>query len=98
MAPRSRHSFDDQCSPPYVGPPCSTGESYVITRLSRVLLASLLVTPLLTAQSPTPDKRVGLRAGWWDAAQASWNLRLVSTAAPTKDFIPAEPGNFDYMN
>jgi hypothetical protein len=41
---------------------------------------------------------VGLRAGWWDAAQATWNLKLVSTSAPTKEFIPAVPGDFDYMN
>jgi hypothetical protein len=71
----------------------------VTRRLSPVVLAlSFLVTPLLSAQSPTPDRRIGLRAGWWDAAQAAWNLRLVSTTAPTKDFIPAEAGNFDYMN
>src|SRR6185503_2486983 len=93
------YSIDDRHSSPYVGPPRSPGERFVFTRLSRVLLAlSFLVTPLLSAQSPTPDKRVGLRAGWWDAAQAAWNMRLVSTTAPTKDFIPAEAGNFDYMN
>ncbi|HEV2751900.1 MAG TPA: hypothetical protein VGV12_15370 [Gemmatimonadales bacterium] len=71
-------------------------------RLTRAVLASLLfVTPSLAAQTaaaPSPDRRVGLRAGWWDAAQAAWNLRLVSTSPPTKDFIPAEPGDFDYMN
>ena len=71
-----------------------------LQRLSRAVLASLvLVAPALYAQAaPAPDPRVGLRAGWWDAAQAAWNLRLVSTSAPTKEFIPAEPGNFDYMN
>ena len=69
-------------------------------RLTRAVLASfVIVTPALYAQSPpSPDARVGLRAGWWDAAQAAWNLRLVSTSAPTKDFIPAAPGDFDYMN
>ena len=70
-------------------------------QLTRGLLASfVLVAPSLSAQTPAPgpDHRVGLRAGWWDAAQAAWNLRLVSTSAPTKEFIPAEPGDFDYMN
>jgi hypothetical protein len=57
----------------------------------------------LSAQEPaggTPvrDARVGLRAGWWDAAQAAWNMRLVSTSRPPAEFIPAEPGDFDYMN
>jgi hypothetical protein len=69
-------------------------------RLSRAVLVSLvLAAPALYAQAaPAPDPRVGLRAGWWDAAQASWNLRLVSTSAPPKEFIPAQPGDFDYMN
>jgi hypothetical protein len=34
-----------------------------------------------------------------DAAQAAWNLRLVSTSAPATEFTnPAEPGDFNYMN
>jgi hypothetical protein len=36
---------------------------------------------------PTPDPRVGLRAGWLDAQQASWNLRLVSTTPPPEPFV-----------
>ena len=70
-------------------------------RLLHAAFASLiLVAPLpLDGQSrPSPDPRVGLRAGWMDAAQAAWNLRLVSTSPPTKDFVPAQPGDFDYMN
>ncbi|HKW40570.1 MAG TPA: hypothetical protein VJN39_04910 [Gemmatimonadales bacterium] len=71
-------------------------------RWSRIMLASVaLVTPSLSAQNsgaPVPDRRVGLKAGWWDAAQAAWNLRLVSTSPPTKEFIPAEAGDFAYMN
>src|SRR5260221_1730237 len=69
----------------------------------RVLLASLLLlAPIAAAQNPEPpparDPRVGLKAGWWDAAQATWNLRLVSTSRPPAKFIPAQPGDFDYMN
>ena len=75
-------------------------------RLSRtVLSAAVLLTPALSAQNPeraggTPvrDARVGLRAGWWDAGQAAWNMRLVSTSRPPAEFIPAVPGDFDYMN
>ena len=64
-----------------------------------VLAAGVLVVPALTAQNaPSPDPRVGLRAGLWDAAQAAWNLRLVSTSRPAPQFIPATPGDFDYMN
>ena len=64
-----------------------------------VITSLLLVVSQLNAQNaPSPDPRVGLRAGWWEAAQAAWNMRLVSTSRPPADFIPAEPGNFDYMN
>jgi hypothetical protein len=37
--------------------------------------------------APNPDPRVGLRAGPWDAGQAAWNLRLVSTTPPPEGFI-----------
>ena len=71
-----------------------------------MMLASvILIATSLLAQNPeraggTPvkDARVGLRAGWWDAGQAAWNMRLVSTSKPPTEFIPAAPGNFDYMN
>ena len=75
-------------------------------RLCRAVLSAIvLLTPAIAAQNPeraggTPvrDARVGLRAGWWDAAQAAWNMRLVSTSRPPAEFIPTEPGDFDYMN
>jgi hypothetical protein len=45
------------------------------------------------------DPRVGLRAGWWDAETALWNLRLVSTTPPPDVFLdPNEPGAFRYIN
>jgi len=40
------------------------------------------ITPTISAVAPTPDPRVGLKAGYWDAAQAAWNMRLVSTTPP----------------
>ena len=45
------------------------------------------VTPIVSATAPTPDPRVGLAAGRWDAAQAAWNLRLVSTTPPAEKFL-----------
>jgi hypothetical protein len=38
---------------------------------------------------PSPDPRVGLEAGYWDAKQAAWNIRLVSTTPPTEKFVSA---------
>ena len=45
------------------------------------------VTPIVGATAPTPDPRVGLAAGRWDAAQAAWNVRLVSTTPPPEKFL-----------
>ena len=70
-------------------------------RLLQAVFASLILvapSPLHAQSRPSPDPRVGLRAGWMDAAQAAWNLRLVSTSPPNKDFVPAQPGDFEYMN
>lgn len=40
------------------------------------------VAPIVSAVAPKPDPRVGLSAGIWDAGQAAWNMRLVSTTPP----------------
>src|SRR5580698_2559041 len=37
--------------------------------------------------APMPDPRVGLKAGMWDAAQAEWNMHLVSNMRPPADFV-----------
>jgi hypothetical protein len=36
---------------------------------------------------PVPDPRVGLRAGKTDAAEASWNMRVVSKTPPSEKFV-----------
>jgi hypothetical protein len=41
------------------------------------------VTPIVSQSAPMPDPRVGLKAGRWDAAQAAWNMRMISTTPPT---------------
>jgi hypothetical protein len=41
------------------------------------------VAPIVSMTAPTPDPRVGLKAGRWDAGQAAWNLRMISTTPPT---------------
>jgi hypothetical protein len=40
-----------------------------------------------SGSAPSPDPRIGLHAGLWDAGQAAWNLRLVSTTKPSEKFI-----------
>ena len=83
--------------------PAQLEKRIVVTpHLTRAVLASLVLValpPALSAQNPpSPDPRVGLRAGLMNAAQAAWNLRLVSTTPPPREFVPAEPGDFNYMN
>ena len=41
------------------------------------------VKPIVSATPPTPDPRVGLKAGWWDAGQAAWNMNMISTTPPS---------------
>ncbi len=43
--------------------------------------AALRITP------PDPDPRVGLEAGLFDAAEAAWNLRVVSSTPPPEPFV-----------
>jgi hypothetical protein len=50
-------------------------------------------------RAPMPDPRVGLRAGWMDAAEAIWNLRVVSRTPPSPQFInPRAPGDYRLVN
>ncbi len=45
------------------------------------------------------DPRVGLKAGWKDAAIAAHNIQLVAhVARPEGFFNPANPGDFGFMN
>jgi hypothetical protein len=41
----------------------------------------------MSTVAPTPDPRVGLRAGLMDAGEASWNLRVVSKTPPAEQFV-----------
>jgi hypothetical protein len=42
------------------------------------------VTPIVSVSPPSPDPRVGLAAGRWDAGQAAWNMRMISTTPPSE--------------
>jgi hypothetical protein len=50
-------------------------------------LAALLLGPAAHAQSTLDDDRVGLAAGLFDAEEAIWNLRKVSSTPPAEDFV-----------
>ncbi|MEP6690636.1 MAG: hypothetical protein ABJD07_05730 [Gemmatimonadaceae bacterium] len=53
----------------------------------------------MSPAAPSPDPRVGLAAGWFDAAEASWNMSLVSTTKPSEKFFnPSTPGDARLVN
>ena len=53
----------------------------------------------MSMTAPNPDPRVGLRAGWYDAGEAIWNLGVVSKTKPSKDFTnPSTPGDRRLVN
>lgn len=43
--------------------------------------------PVSEINPPTPDPRVGLGAGVFDAEEAIWNMEMLSQTRPTEDFI-----------
>src|SRR6187397_146888 len=47
------------------------------------------VEPIVSATAPNPDPRVGLKPGRWDAGQAAWNMRMLSTTPPTSKVLGA---------
>jgi hypothetical protein len=65
----------------------------------RLTLAALLAAAAIAANGtpaaaqpgdaapPRPDPRVGLRAGRMDAAEATWNMRVVSKTPPAEGFV-----------
>ncbi|MGQ0648084.1 MAG: LVIVD repeat-containing protein [Gemmatimonadaceae bacterium] len=59
--------------------------------------------PEMSATAPTPDPRVGLKAGRNDAGQAKWNMELVSNTLPAEGFVGvtnsdlAFTGNYVYQ-
>ncbi len=55
----------------------------------RTLALSVLSAAAAVAANaqPSPDPRVGLRAGNMDAAEAAWNLRVLSKTPPSGKFV-----------
>ena len=55
--------------------------------------------PDMSPTPPSPDPRVGLSGGWFNAGTAIWNLQPVSMTRPSKDFInESTPGDRRLVN
>ena len=48
---------------------------------------TMSATPTLRVNPPSPDPRVGLAAGLFDAEEAVWNLRVLSSTPPQGPFV-----------
>ncbi|HEY6783817.1 MAG TPA: hypothetical protein VI159_02645 [Gemmatimonadales bacterium] len=69
--------------------------------IHRAILAAgfSLVAVAANAQAPSPDPRVGLKAGIYNAQEALWNMRLVSaTKRPDGFVVDSAPGDFNYID
>ncbi|HET7584750.1 MAG TPA: hypothetical protein VFK13_07580 [Gemmatimonadaceae bacterium] len=51
----------------------------------------------MSSGAPKPDPRVGLKAGLWDAGEASWNLKLASHTRPPEGFIGATNSDLAFL-
>ncbi|HTI04327.1 MAG TPA: hypothetical protein VL549_03365 [Gemmatimonadales bacterium] len=74
---------------------------------ARILLTlAFLTAGSATAQTTSSgatttrqDPRIGLKAGWFNAGQAIWNMNLVSTTPPSPQFINRDSaGDFRFIN
>lgn len=72
------------------------GRFRTATALSACVCAVALLAALHGCESrpgglqlnpPTPDPRVGLEAGMFDADEAIWNMRMLSTTPPEEPFV-----------
>ncbi|WP_148899791.1 LVIVD repeat-containing protein [Fodinibius salinus] len=45
------------------------------------------IKPLSQVEAPTPDPRVGLEAGLFDAEEASWNMTMVAQKRPPEKYV-----------
>ena len=79
----------------------------VVRRAAALAVASLMIAVAASAQTrsdtsttaPSPDPPVGLHAGWLDAAEALWNMKLVSFTQRPQGFVDdTNPGDFGYIN
>src|SRR4029077_20587199 len=57
------------------------------TKSNVTMAGNAMAVPDMSTSAPQPDRRIGLKSGLFNAAEASWNLHLASTTQPTTGFI-----------
>ena len=74
-------------SQPSPGAPAPTGERADPPTGQEAAQATFAHPAGLRVNAPTPDPRVGLGPGLFDAEEAIWNLRMLSTTPPEPPFV-----------
>ena len=70
-----------------VEPSRSSTRTAFARRASRAIATLVLASSVSAQSAPSPDPRVGLKAGLLDAAEAAWNMKVLSkTPSPDKFF------------
>ena len=57
---------------------------------------SSLLAQGMSGAAPSPDPRVGLRAGQYDAAEATWNMRVLSRTKPSEKFVTSTNSDLSF--
>jgi hypothetical protein len=70
-----------------IGAAACTSSSMMEDSGSSDMMPTIKPKPVSEANAPSPDPRVGLKGGLFDAAEASWNLNLLSATPPPENFI-----------
>ena len=60
--------------------------------------AAMSAAPSMSVAAPSPDPRVGLKAGLWDAGEAAWNMRLLSNTHPPQQFSNAPNSDLAFFS
>src|SRR4029077_16499312 len=94
------HDTNARCHVTHLSTESSVRSTSLLLAICTVVAACATATKSQTSTTaPRPDPRVGLRAGWMNAAEAAWNLRVVAEAPKTASFTNAsDPGDFGYLN
>ncbi|MEP6508260.1 MAG: hypothetical protein ABJC63_08535 [Gemmatimonadales bacterium] len=74
---------------PNIGRSLSIALAFIVSSLGTLAPLHLAgaQNSVMSATPPSPDPRIGLKPGKWDAGEASWNLRLLSATKPPTQFI-----------
>ena len=51
----------------------------------------------MSTMAPSPDPRIGLHAGLYNAGEAAWNLRLLSTTPPQDKFVGSTNSDLAFL-